>query len=113
MLQFLPLIMNLLSSKKKDQDAINQNSAAAMLGQAPTAQGGDPGSAIGSMLQKKGPDSEPPGAYGSMPQQKHSNAMNSMGGPKDWQGGKLSGSTNKMLDEGLGGEPDPEESDED
>lgn len=77
--------MSLLNSKKKDEEASHQNSAAAMLGQAPTAQGGDSGgalgSAMGSMLQKKAP----------APQQ----------------------STNSMLDEGLGKMNDRDEDDKD
>lgn len=44
--------MSLLGEKKKDEQARSQNSAAAMLGQAPTAQGGDMGGALMGGLQQ-------------------------------------------------------------
>lgn len=63
MLQFLPMIMSLLDGQKKEKQAQSQNSAAAMLGQAPTASAGGEGGGLGgaissglSMLQgTKGP----------------------------------------------------------
>jgi hypothetical protein len=95
-LEFLPMIMNLIQGQKKEKEAQNQNSMSAMLGQAPTGQqqsggggdmGGALGSAVGGLLQKKAPG----------------HGMRHNG---------LSADTDNMLDEGLG-KMDGDEDDKD
>lgn len=116
MLQFLPLIMSLLESKKKDEQASNQNSAAAMLGQAPTAQAPSSGDgamgALGGMLQKKSPDSGLDDFSAKYPAPEGMSYIpNNTVEPVRANVGHISKGTNKLLDEGLGKMSDDDEDD--
>lgn len=60
MFQFLPMIMGMLNQKQKSDEARKQNTVSAMLGQAPTAQGGNmlQGAMGGLNLGKPGAEKE-------------------------------------------------------
>lgn len=103
MLQFLPMIMSLIQGKQKDAQAQKQNEISAMMGQAPTAQGGNMGQAMGSALMGGLQGTKAPGQ----------SALDTIEGKKG-------GSTSSMLDSALGHkEPDeddfggPSDNDED
>lgn len=112
MLQFLPMIMSLIQGKQKDAQARKQNEISAMMGQAPTADTGNTAAGLGNAMQMlNAPKSLQTTGIDPESAALKSKVMGSKMGPYGERHNGLSASTDNLLDEALGGEPDNDEDD--